>query len=187
MPKKIDTVEKVLEWAEKNKAKAEEAEAEVTHEITEGEQGHTFSNKVGRPTLYCGEKTCDAVKLMASKGFIDTEIAQSIMISESCFNEWKKQHSELVESIKAGKDLIDEMVQKSLLGRALGCIIKETKAFSYEGAIVSEEFEKHLAPDVIAQIFWLKNRKPKEWRDKHDFDLTTPFHIVMEEKDVNTL
>jgi hypothetical protein len=25
---------------------------------------------------------------------------------------------------------------------------------------------KSQAPDVTAQIFWLKNRQPKEWRDK---------------------
>jgi len=25
---------------------------------------------------------------------------------------------------------------------------------------------KHVVPDTTAQIFWLKNRRPKEWRDK---------------------
>ena len=26
--------------------------------------------------------------------------------------------------------------------------------------------ERHVAPDTTAQIFWLKNRKPEQWRDK---------------------
>ena len=26
--------------------------------------------------------------------------------------------------------------------------------------------EKEVVPDTTAQIFWLKNRKPNEWRDK---------------------
>ena len=26
--------------------------------------------------------------------------------------------------------------------------------------------KKHVAPDTTAQIFWLKNRKPEQWRDK---------------------
>ena len=26
--------------------------------------------------------------------------------------------------------------------------------------------EKEVVPDTTAQIFWLKNRKPEEWRDK---------------------
>ncbi len=194
MSKKINTVEKAVKWAEEQVAKKtpldpypEPEKPAMTHEITQGEQGHTFTNKVGRPTLYCGEKTCIAVKLMASKGFIDVEISEALMISEVTFNTWKKEHPELLESIKEGKDLIDEQVQKSLLGRALGCSIKEVKAFSYEGDIFTEEIDKHIAPDVAAQIFWLKNRKPKEWRDKHDFDLQTPFNIIMDEADQNTL
>jgi hypothetical protein len=27
---------------------------------------------------------------------------------------------------------------------------------------------KHYLPDTTACIFWLKNRRPKEWRDKVD-------------------
>jgi hypothetical protein len=196
MSKKINTVEKAVAWAEKQAEKnkpldpypdpTKPAEASMTHEVSEHPPA-VFTNKVGRPTLYCGEKTCDAVKMLASKGLIDVEIAQALLIAESTFHLWKTEHPELIESIKEGKKLIDEQVQKSLLGRAMGCIVKETKAFCYEGDIITEEIDKHIAPDVAAQIFWLKNRKPKEWRDKHDIDLTVPFNINMEEKDVNTL
>ncbi len=28
--------------------------------------------------------------------------------------------------------------------------------------------EIYIPPDTTAQIFWLKNRKPEEWRDKKD-------------------
>ena len=31
---------------------------------------------------------------------------------------------------------------------------------------------KHVLPDTTAQIFWLKNRKPNEWRDKKQTELT---------------
>lgn len=27
---------------------------------------------------------------------------------------------------------------------------------------------KQVVPDTTAQIFWLKNRKPEQWRDKRD-------------------
>jgi hypothetical protein len=27
---------------------------------------------------------------------------------------------------------------------------------------------KHVAPDTTAQIFWLKNRRPEEWRDRQE-------------------
>ena len=29
-----------------------------------------------------------------------------------------------------------------------------------------QRLQKHVSPDVTAQIFWLKNRKPEQWRDK---------------------
>jgi hypothetical protein len=34
---------------------------------------------------------------------------------------------------------------------------------------------KEFPPDVTAQIFWLKNRKPKEWRDKQQIDTNVSF------------
>lgn len=36
--------------------------------------------------------------------------------------------------------------------------------------ILVEEKTKEVSPDVTAQIFWLKNRKPVEWRDKQEID-----------------
>ena len=38
--------------------------------------------------------------------------------------------------------------------------------------VVTKEVTKEVAPDVTAQIFWLKNRKPEQWRDKQDVDLS---------------
>ena len=32
--------------------------------------------------------------------------------------------------------------------------------------LVTKEVTKQVSPDTTAQIFWLKNRKPKQWRDK---------------------
>lgn len=32
--------------------------------------------------------------------------------------------------------------------------------------VLVEERTKEVSPDVTAQIFWLKNRKPEQWRDK---------------------
>jgi hypothetical protein len=108
-------------------------------------------------------------------------------VSEQTLNTWKTEHPDFLESIKEGKALIDTMVEKSLLGRAMGCTIKEVKTFCSEGVIISETVDKHIQPDVAAQIFWLKNRKPKVWRDKHDVDFNAPFQITINEKDAGTL
>lgn len=34
--------------------------------------------------------------------------------------------------------------------------------------VVSRLYLKALEGDNVAMIFWLKNRRPKEWRDRHD-------------------
>lgn len=36
--------------------------------------------------------------------------------------------------------------------------------------VVSKRVVKQVAPDVTAQIFWLKNRKPGQWRDKQEIE-----------------
>lgn len=38
--------------------------------------------------------------------------------------------------------------------------------------VLVEEKTKEVSPDVTAQIFWLKNRKPGHWRDKKETELS---------------
>lgn len=37
-------------------------------------------------------------------------------------------------------------------------------------SVLVEEKTKEVVPDTTAQIFWLKNRKPTEWRDKQQVE-----------------
>lgn len=51
--------------------------------------------------------------------------------------------------------------------------LKVKKQLTGKGEITEEHIEYvdeeiYIPPDVTAQIFWLKNRKPKQWRDKID-------------------
>jgi hypothetical protein len=41
--------------------------------------------------------------------------------------------------------------------------------------------EKNQAPSNTAQIFWLKNRKPKVWRDKRQVELSNGEEMTEEE------
>ena len=38
--------------------------------------------------------------------------------------------------------------------------------------VITKKIAKKALPDVTAQIFWLKNRKPEEWRDKQNVELS---------------
>ena len=60
------------------------------------------SSKTGRPSKHKPEFNV-AVRVMAEKGFIDTEIAKAFGISKTTLNKWKKDYPEFLASIKGGK------------------------------------------------------------------------------------
>lgn len=222
----------------------------------------------------------------ARDGLTDEQIAHNMGIASSTLYDWKKRHSEISESLKRGKDVVDRQVENALLKRALGFSYTEVtseriidtgqkkrhkgesrlteqewefaikyfngrcaycgeymsdptkdhvkplhdggtlmrenvipcckkcnsskkdnemlswyqnqsfyskeraqKIFDYidfvvslgnlseeqnEGAlVVTKKVTKEVVPDVTAQIFWLKNRKPDKWRDKPGYEDTS--------------
>ena len=99
----------------------------------------------------------------ARGGLTDEQIAKNMGIAPSTLYEWKKKSKEFSESLKKGKEVIDFEVENALLKRALGYEYEEE---TYENGILTKKVKKHVAPDTTAQIFWLKNRQVKKWRDK---------------------
>ena len=124
----------------------------------------------GRPSKYDPGLHTQLVYWMAKNGLIDEQIAKELKISESTLNLWKQKHIEFSESIKKGKDIIDVLVEGSLLKRALGFDYEEvTRERNKDGKIVIfKKVKKYMPSDVTALIFWLKNRKPNEWRDRKE-------------------
>lgn len=99
----------------------------------------------------------------ARDGLIDEQIAHNMGITTKTLYEWKNKYGEISEALKKGKEVIDRQVENALLKRALGYAYDET---TYEDGVETKRVTKEVAPDITAQIFWLKNRKPAEWRDK---------------------
>jgi len=115
------------------------------------------------------------VEAWARDGLIDTEIAKKLGISKATLENYKRDHLDFLDSLKRGKEVIDVEVENSLLKRAIGYKYKETTqelvASGENGKKelqVTKIIEKEVVPDTTAQIFWLKNRKPEQWRDKPD-------------------
>lgn len=99
----------------------------------------------------------------ARDGLIDEQIAHNMGITTKTLYEWKNKYGEISEALKKGKEVIDRQVENALLKRALGYAYDET---TYENGVETKRVTKEVVPDTTAQIFWLKNRKPAEWRDK---------------------
>ena len=73
--------------------------------------------------------------------------------------DWKKKYPKFANALKSGKEVVDFAVENALLKKALG-------------------------GDTTAMIFWLKNRKPKQWRDhpeaREDSELLTTAKKLLE-------
>lgn len=115
----------------------------------------------------------------ARDGLTNEQIAHNIGISRETLNQWKKKYSDISDTLKKGKEVVDIEVENSLLKRALGYSYKETtselvidKNTGESHMEVTKVVEKEVIPDTTAQIFWLKNRRPDKWRDKQDVQVS---------------
>ena len=120
---------------------------------------------MARPTSFRPEFVEQAEKL-CRLGAIDTEMADFFDVAESTLYLWKTTHPEFSEAIKRGKLTADANVADRLYQRAMGYAHEETHVSNYRGAITLTPWVKHYPPETAAAIFWLKNRRPAEWRDK---------------------
>jgi transcriptional regulator with XRE-family HTH domain len=120
----------------------------------------------------------------ARDGLTDEQIAKNMGITRSTLSEWKKKYPDISDTLKRGKEVIDRQVENALLKRALGYKYEEVTHESIwdpkEQKNVlqpSKVVIKEVVPDVTAQIFWLKNRKPLEWRDKKETELSGGLNV----------
>ena len=124
----------------------------------------------GRPTKYSSAFHPLLAEHMARLGMTDKQMAERLGIAESTFNAWKQKHAEFSESLKAGKEEPDNRVERALFERATGYSHPAVKIMSV-GMVVKEiPYTEHYPPDATSMIFWLKNRRPEKWRDKHEVE-----------------
>lgn len=120
--------------------------------------------KNGRPSAFKPEFVEQARKL-CELGATDVELADFFHTTITTIKNWKSQFPGFLAALKLGKDAADDRVSASLYQRAMGYTFESEKVFQYEGKIVRAKTREHVPPDTTAMIFWLKNRRPGEWRD----------------------
>lgn len=127
----------------------------------------------------------------ARDGLTIEQICHNLDISKTTFYKYMEEHSELSERLKKGKEVVDIEVENALLKRALGYTFnevtqeqvmnKETGEYELQ---ITKVVKKEVNPDTTAQIFWLKNRKPKQWRDKQELEHSGNMNINNPFKDL---
>ena len=114
----------------------------------------------------------------ARDGLTEEQISKNIGIDPSTFRVWKNRFPAIQAAIKKSREIVDREVENALLKSALGAHytvkkpIKLKKVMRDGTKMIEEEYIDYVEEDVfippqnVAQFFWLKNRKPKDWRDK---------------------
>lgn len=123
----------------------------------------------GRPTAYKPEFAKQAEKL-CSLGATDIEVADFFGVNVATVYRWKHSQPEFCEALKAGKDVLDDRVERSLYHRAVGYSFESEKIFHFQGMITRAPVVEHVPPDPGAAMSWLKNRRGEKWRDKVDHE-----------------
>lgn len=126
----------------------------------------------------------------ARDGLTEAQIAHNMGVHISTVCDWKSRFSEFSEALKRGKAPVDIEVENALLKRAKGYKYIETVTEIYKDADGVERrhirnIEKEVPPDSTAIIYWLKNRKPQQWRDRRD--ITIEAHTDADYRNMHTI
>lgn len=137
---------------------------------------------MARPSKYRPEFVTQAEKL-CKLGATDLEVADFFGINVATLYRWKGEHDEFCEALKSGKEASDNRVERSLFSRATGYEHDEVDIRVVMNQIVKTPIRKFYPPDTTAAIFWLKNRKPAEWRDKQELEHSGAVTLALSEDD----
>lgn len=134
------------------------------------------------------EESLKRIESLSRDGATNEQVAEAFGINVATLYSWKKKYTEIDDALKRGKRPVDFEVENMLLKSAMG--------FEYEEEIMNvvkmndgserryvRKLKKYQPPNVTAQIFWLKNRKPEIWRDKRDLEVEDKTDIGEKAKD----
>ena len=89
----------------------------------------------------------------ARDGLTDEQIAHNMGIGARTLYEWKNAYPQIAQTLKKTKEVVDRAVENAL-------------------------YKKAIEGDTTAMIFWLKNRRPNDWRDKRETALSGAVQTV---------
>ena len=96
----------------------------------------------------------------ARDGLTDEQIAHNMGIGARTLYEWKNEYPQIAQTLKKTKEVVDRAVENAL-------------------------YKKAIEGDTTAMIFWLKNRRPLDWRDKRETALSGAVDTTPREINVN--
>ena len=132
--------------------------------------------KVGRPSFYNPDEHPKAARLLAANWKTHTEMAEAIGVERHTISDWIVRYPEFAAAIELGKQDANTAVERALFQRATGYqhpavkIITVSQGANMGSSVEQIPYTEHYPPDTEAIKFFLKNRKPAEWRDKQEHE-----------------
>ena len=119
----------------------------------------------GRPTLYKAENA-ELARKFCMLGATNEDLARCFEVSRSTIDHWIDTIPEFAASIQEGRDLADAAVIQKLYSRAMGFTTEIKKHVLYRGELREIPLTLYYPPDIQACIFWLRNRRRRDWQEK---------------------
>ncbi len=100
-------------------------------------------------------------------GAQDEDLSTSFKVDVRTINNWKVSYPDFFHSIKDGKRFYDTgLIESALVKKAIGYEFTEVKEEDGPQGLKTTKTTKHYAGDTGAMALYLKNRAPKDWKDK---------------------
>lgn len=138
---------------------------------------------MARPSGFKDVYVTQAEKL-CRLGATDQEVADFFEVSVRTIYRWKAENDAFCQALKSGKAEADDRVERSLFSRASGYEHDDVDIRVVGQEIIQTTVRKYYPPDTTACIFWLKNRRPAEWRDKTESQVSGEVKILATSADV---
>lgn len=132
---------------------------------------------------------CDDVRKLCFVGATHEMLAEWLGICVDQLLHWRNKYPEFAAAMQE-RERADNRVIGKLYARAIGMTvveeIEEMRPTATDEAtgepvkemVLTRRVTKEVPPDTTAAIFWLKNRRREQWRDRHDIEVVDGDSVV---------
>lgn len=108
----------------------------------------------------------------ARNGLPVADMCRRMAITESSFYRWRRENEEFAKIVDNSREKVNVEVEQGLIKVALGYYYEETETITdYNGRTATKTSRKYAKPDTTALIFFLKNRRPEQWRNIYNLQV----------------
>jgi hypothetical protein len=106
-------------------------------------------------------------------GATNEDLAGLFEVCVAIIGYWLRKSPEFKQAVQDGRDVADADVAHSLLQKAKGFTHKDVKVLRGDSGAQEVEYNRYFPPDTQAAVFWLRNRRRKQWREVIEHEHTS--------------